>query len=352
MKTLKNFFKTTLLVTSLFCYQVASAQSDVSDFIVSSPGDIKLLTQAYLEPIFKGLGSGMNSGWNYTAKAKNFGKFDIRLAATGAFVSSSDLTYDVSKLGLSNTIRLANNENPIAPTVSGSKSGGPLMEVWHQNQRVSSFNLPSGEKFKPVPTPQIQATVGLPKGIEVTLRGVPTIDLQDAGKVGMIGGGLKVEILPWIVGKKADKLLPFDLAAAIGFTQFSYELPLDVPPADNSQDADYSNQKIKARLSGINTELILSKKLAMFTPFASIGYQSSKTKADLKGNYRLISGATILGPTYTTLTDPVSIDQTDISGMRANVGFNLNLAFFRLFAAYSLAEYNTLNAGIGFGIGK
>ena len=103
----------------------------------------------------------------------------------------------------------------------------------------------------------------------------------------------------------------------------------------------------------MNTEFILSKKILVFTPFLSVGYNTAKTDVGLKGNYPIISGITPLGQkTYTTSTDPVSINQKDINGFRTNIGFQLNLAFFRIYGAYSMAQYNSFSGGIGFGIGK
>ena len=73
----------------------------------------------------------------------------------------------------------------------------------------------------------------------------------------------------------------------------------------------------------------------------------------MKGNYPIINGVTPLGQrTYSVYTDPINIQQTDINGFRTNIGFQLNLAFFRIYGSYSMAEYNSFNGGIGLGLGK
>lgn len=174
----------------------------------------------------------------------------------------------------------------------------------------------------------------------------------------MLGGGLKVELLPLLSGT-IDKIFPLDLAIALGYTQFNYQVALDVPePSDAQsgvpgQSTDFSNQRIEAKFSGLNTEAIISKKFLVFTPFLSVGYNAAKTDAGLKGNYPIITGVNLLGQkTYSVFTNPVNINQTDISGFRTNLGFQLNLAFFRIYGSYSMAEYNSFNGGIGFGLGK
>jgi len=361
MKKPVSIFRVIFVLMSVCALQTASAQSSVSGLIKSGPEDAQKLAEAYLNPLFKGFGIGLDSGWNYTANAKSTGRFEFRISGTMAFIPDADKSFNVSKLGLSNSLQLVNSENYIAPTAAGSKNPGPAMKVLDDDgNEMETFNLPKGANFNFVPAAQLQGTIGLPRGIDLTLRGMPQVNMgDDAGRLSMIGGGIKVELLPLITGSTLSKVLPFDLAAAFGYTQLNYELGLDVqPPAGAIHDSsdgkneDFSNQKIDAKLSAISTELILSKKLAFFTPFVSAGYNSSNTTAVLKGNYpiaaKLENGTTY----YTIFSDPVNIDKKDINGFRGNAGFQLNLAAFRLFAAYSLGEYNAVNAGIGIGVGK
>jgi hypothetical protein len=54
--------------------------------------------------------------------------------------------------------------------------------------------------------------------------------------------------------------------------------------------------------------------------------------------------------TYTTFTNPVSISENVVSGVRADIGFQLNLGFFRFYTSYTQAQYKSVNAGLGFGM--
>ncbi len=345
-----------LLALPCFVY----SQSDVSGLIKSSPADATKLAQAYLKPLFKGLGVGLNSGWNNSAHSKNLLRFDLRFGITGAVVPQPDESFDVTKIGLSNNVRPSNPAQTMAPTLSGSKDNSTQLTVYdNNNQALESFALPGGTGIGLIPAPQLQGSIGLSRGLELSIRAMPTVKLgSDFGSIGMLGGGLKVELIPLISGM-ADKISPIDIALAAGYTQFTYEVPLNVPapagaiPSSVTQPSDFSNQRVEAKFSGINTEFIVSKRILLFTPFISLGYNSAKTDAGMKGNYPMISGATPLGQkTYTVFTDPINIKQTDISGFRTNIGFQLNLAFFRIYGSYSMAEYNSFNGGLGFGLGK
>ena len=354
---MKRIFKLRIAFTLLFTFGAFGvfAQSDVSELIKSSPADATKLAQAYLKPLFKGFGIGLNTGWNNTAHSKNLLRFDLRFGLTGAIVPLEDETFDVSKIGLSNNIRPTTPSQVVTPTFGGATNEGVQLSVYDSSNRLlETFRMPQGTGIGLVPAPQLQGSIGLPRGLEFTLRAMPKVNLgDDIGAIGMFGGGLKVEVLPLISGI-ADKLTPVDIAVAVGYTQFNFSVPLDVPAPSGASgpSADFSNQRIEAQFSGVNTELIISKRLLVFTPFLSLGYNTAKTDAGLKGNYPIVTGANLLGPTYTVFTDPVSINQTDIKGFRTNIGFQLNLAFFRIYGSYSMAEYNAFNGGIGFGLGK
>lgn len=332
-----------MLISSTFLMSSnLRAQDDVGGLFKSSPADATKLVDAYMTPLFKGLGIGLNSSWHTTAKTKGTLRFDLRFGLAGAFVPTSDQTYNTNTLGLT-TIKPAAGANGIGPTAFGDDAVGSKMEIYTTSGTPTgqTFNLPQGLGFHVVPAPHLQLTVGLPKNIDVTVRFVPDVKLgDDAGKISQYGVGLKAEILPLILGKK-DKLLPFDLAVALGYTNTAYLLPLDV------NNGKYSNQEVKIKFKGFNAEAIISKKLLFFTPFASVGYNSSNSALNAFGTYDFQTAAGTA-----TFNDPISIKHDDINALKAAAGFQLNLAFFRIYASYTVSDYSYASAGIGFAIGK
>lgn len=337
------------------------AQGNVSGLIKSGPGDATKLSNAYLQPLFKGVGIGLNTGWNTSAQTKNLGKFDIRIGGSLALVPQAGRSFDVTTLGLSSSVRLVNNSSPVTPTAMGGKtSTTELAIIDSEGQEADRFTMPGGSGLNFAPVPEIQATVGLIKNTDVSVRFTPTINLgEDLGKAGTFGFGLKHDIMQHFVKGVAGKLVPFDLSLAFAYSRLNYEQNLDVPapsnsqPVNSQQNTDFSNQKIEGHVSAINIELIASKRLLAFTPFVSVGWNNARTDVGLKGNYPIITDANLLGQQfYTTFNNPVTIKETSYSGLRGNLGFQVQVVFFRFFASYTIADYQAVNAGIGFGIGK
>lgn len=361
MKKLNYLKLLIILVITGLSYQ-SFAQGDVSELVKSGPADAAKLANAYLNPLFKGLGFGMNSGWYSSAKVKNLGKFDVRIQGSAAFVPKTDQTFDFNALGLSNKTRLRNANSPLSPTAFGADSPGPEVVLYdNNNQPVSSFNLPNGSGVKFVPSPQIQVTVGLIKNTDVSLRYSPKLALGDFGSLQVLGFGVKHEITKLLLPGKTEKVIPVDIAVAFGYNQTTYNykvaLTKQVNDDPNRQNVDL-NQRVEGKFSGYTFDAILSKKLLLFTPFVSVGYNTAKTDLGLLGQYIVRTAApTLASPLpnsadkFTTFTDPVKFNQKDISGIRSSVGFSLHLAFFRLYGAYSIGEYSAFTGGIGLGIG-
>ena len=353
---MKKLYPLLVIVLLVFITAGAKAQDGFSALIQAGPGDATKLLNAYAEPLFKGFGIGMNSGWNNTAKTKKLLHFDLRITASGSFVPTSDKTFDVTKIGLSNHVRPADASQTMAPTFGGSKNDGPVLNIYDDNgKKVDQFTTPGGQ-ISVIPAPQIQLTVGLLKNTDLTVRAIPSIKLGSSGTVSMIGFGLKHDIIQDFVGSRADKIIPFDLAIAFGYSHLSLNKSLTVNPDNNAvpkdgkQSSDFSNQHIQGTFNSFMAQAIISKKLAFFTPFLSVGYNTTHTSAAAIGNYPVTTGSTVtFQPTYTTFNNPINISEKSVDGVRADIGFQLNLGFFRIYAAYSAAQYQSVNGGIGFG---
>ncbi|HWZ14171.1 MAG TPA: DUF6588 family protein [Mucilaginibacter sp.] len=349
-----------ILFFTAFTARGQSSGGGFGQLIKASPGDITKLVQNYIDPLFKGLGTGLNGGWNNTAKAKKPLHFDLRISASAAFVPEMDKSFDVTKIGLSSHVTPKDPSNVFAPTIGGAKTAGPTMYINDdQGNHINTFIMPQGQlpslgQSPLVPAPNVQLQFGIIKNTDITVRASPTINLNNGdGTINTFGFGIKHDIIQDFATKK--KIIPFDLAIAVNYNKITYSRPLNVQPnsgsqpAPGNQAADFSTQKFDATVSGLDFQAIISKKLRSFTPFFSLAYQTANSTANIRGNFPIESTAPGQSGYYVVVSDPVNISETSISGLRANAGFQLNLGFFRIYASYSVGQYQSVNGGIGFG---
>ncbi|WP_345953139.1 DUF6588 family protein [Mucilaginibacter sp. PAMB04168] len=349
-----------ITIITLAATQVKAQDDGIAQLLKTAPGDAGKLIGAYANPLFKGLGTGLNNGWTNTAKTKGLLGFELRVSASGVFVPTADKTFDVTRIGLSSSVRPVQGSPSITPTIGGSNDTKPATLGIYSNiagteAEVDRFTLPA--RVTPIiPAPQLQLTVGLIHHTDVTIRAIPKIKAgDDVGSIGMIGFGFKHNIMEDIFGGVGGKLVPFDLAIAAGYTRINYELPVQVRPSSGKVPepgsvgrTDFSTQRLDGHFNGFNVQAIFSKKLLAFTPFAALGYNTSKTDVGLYGNFPVTNGAA----TYTVYTDPVRINDKSngINSFKVDAGFQLDLAFFKFYASGSLGNYKSVTTGIGLGL--
>lgn len=349
----RSLFSMMLLVITA---STAMAQTGFEQLIKAGPADAEKLVNAYGTPLLKGFGLGMNSGWTNSAKTLGLFHFDIRVSATAVIVPSSERTFDVTKIGLSSNLRPANPNDIIAQSFSGKDVDGPLMDIYDTNgNKLTSFYMPQGLIESFVPTPQVQVTLGLFQNTDVSVRAIPKVKLNnDIGKVSLFGFGIKHNFIQDFAG--ADDPMPFDFALAFSYSRLNYSKSINLQPegiavaADASQVKDFNTQELYGNFDNYLFQAVLSKQLSIFTPYISVGYNISKTDLGLKGNYPIINGITDNQLSYTTYTDPVSINTTHVKGIRADMGFQVKFPVLTLYGSYGLAErYSMVNVGIGIG---
>ncbi len=295
----------------------------LSSFSQTATEDGKSLIEAYIGPLGNSLGAALNNGWYNTAKPHSLGGFDVTITANIVMVPANAKTFNISE---SNGGTFSGGETPTilgnGDGVSASYNTPPLP--------ATSSDMPKGLNIPIIPLPMLQAGVGLIKGTELDFRYMPELPIGDAGKVGLFGTGLKHDILQWL--PIVDKI-PIDLSIQAGYTKLSSEIKLIDPTATISPQANLD-------VSATTVNLILSKKLLMFTPYLGLGYNSTKTTFNVEGNYN-VAGLPI------DVSDLTKIDFESKNNFRANIGFRFNIAVLALQANYTFSEYPTATLGAG-----
>ena len=331
--------KITLLLLLLFVTQISRSQ-ELESILLAAKDDANKLTEAYISPAMKGLIYGMNSGWYHTAKVHKKLGFDISIGLNASMVPTEDEIFNLADLGLTSITP----NTGTSPTVAGSGDGAMLnVGAIVQGQAVTaSFEMPSGISddlpLNAIPTPAIQLSLGLPHKFDVMVRLVPKVGDDDV-KGELLGLGLKKEITS-LFGP-LDKL-PLHVSLLAAYTTMKVDYAID--------DAIISgqNQHAAFKLNSFTAQAIASINFPIINIYGGIGYSGGNSTLKMLGTYDLEYTPVASGPTITEpVTDPIDLD-FKASGFRTTLGVRLSLGFFKIFADYTLQEYNTASAGIAF----
>jgi hypothetical protein len=187
-----------------------------------------------------------------------------------------------------------------------------------------------------VPSPIIQVGLGLIKGTELKVRWMPTINNQDFNFKYFGLGGMH-SISQWI---PVFKDIPVDISAFVGYTKIDAEY---VIPSGN---IDGSGQKAQFTVNTLTYQALVSAHVSILTAYVGIGMDNFTTNFRLLGTYQLYAGE----PWELNLADPIDLKQSGQNGFRTTFGVRLKLAILTIHADYTMREYNTLTAGLGFSI--
>jgi len=354
-----------ILLSLILTFSNASAQVDeVGELLRGGINDSNLLLENYLDPYLNGFGANLNTGWNNSASPyKKFG-FDLRVNAAFAIIPESDDFFNIGDLESQFQEVMVLNNTTLTPTVAGESDDRAIIGKMYINPRngreeeLFSFEMPDGTGFGYVPSPMIQATVGLIKDTDVSLRLVPAVSLPDAdGQVSLYGFGAKHGLNQWIPG---GAVLPVDLSVQFGYTKFNFDIETEVNPesgfdiSDPNPASTWDNQEVSIESSGYTANVLVGKSIPILSVFAGVGFQSSTTDVIASGSYPVtVPNEEYNGTTrpetkaIEAITDPVNLSVDGSNSVHALVGFRVRMSIIAISGSYTLSDYPVANVGIG-----
>ena len=363
-----KFISLAVLAIGLLLSKPTSAQlGDAGAILRAGQADANKIMEAYLSPFGEGFGAAMNTGWFTTAGPHSTLGFDISIGAGLAMVPSSAQEFDVSDLALT-AIQVQAGTPSVTPTLSGEDATETVLEVRETNpltnleETIAEFDMPAGIGVPYVPSPTVQASVGIIKSTDISLRFAPQSDIGDYGSIGLFGFGFKHDITQWLPG---GKLIPVDISVQFGYTKLNMDADFDVDPETGSDiynpyasaPETWDNQGVEFEASGYTINAIVGKKLPIIAVFAGVGIESSKTTVSTPGSYPVTS----FNPNYNPASSaedtrekriekvdgPIDLEFDGANSFRAFAGLEIKLAVFKLYANYTQSTYSAINAGFG-----
>ncbi len=313
----------------------------IENILLTSTEDARILAEGYTAPIGKTLMYALNSGWATSAKTHKKLGFGLTIGGAAPFVPDVDQVFTPTGLtslsvpsGSLSTVFGEGGDQELNFSFSESVLGN---EIEYEGKLSFPGGLKDELPLGTVPAPIVQASVGVVFDTDLLVRFIPTMEMQGS-TFSLTGFGLKHNIMQYF--GPLDKLpLNVSVLAAISKASFEYDL------SDSTFGGNSTNRKMTFEADTFTIQALASIDLPIISAFAGLGYNAGDSQFNVSGDYSIDYGITGIGPRI--LKDPISI-ASDASGVMGIVGARLNLLFLKIFANYTIQEYNTLTAGISF----
>lgn len=361
---MKRIYTSLLILAFVFSNLTALAQDDLEIVFRAGPEDAQAYLENYMEPAILSFANGLASGWTNTAKTHKIMGIDLTTSVSLATIPSSARFFSFGDNSDWSNLRWDSGPSDRRiPTLVGPETDAVLgIEAQAQitdprtgasiryTDDIGELSAPNGLfdvediPFAGVPTPALQLGIGLVKNTDLKIRYLPEID-QDGLSFKMFGIGVMHDIKQWIPGLK---LVPIDIAAFAGNTTLTTTVAYNIEEGDVGDDQFYTgdNTFTEFKVSSTTVQVLVSKKLAVFTPYASIGYNLVNANLDMKGTYYYENA----DGEQLVMNDPVSLDFGGASSARFTIGAQLKLLVLTLHADYTIQKYNTFTAGVGISV--
>jgi hypothetical protein len=333
------------IITLLLSITSTNAQlfDGIENILLTSTEDASILAEGYTAPLGKTLTYALNSGWATSAKTHKKLGFGLTIGGAAPFVPDADQVFTPTGL---TSLSVPSGS---LPTVFGE--GGDQQLNFSFSESVlgneveydGKLSFPGGLKDElplgTIPAPIVQASVGVVFDTDLLIRFIPTIEMQGS-TFSLTGFGLKHNIMQYF--GPLDKLpLNVSVLAAISKASFEYDL------SDSTFGGNSSNRKMTFEADTFTIQALASIDLPVISAFAGLGYNAGDSQFDVSGDYSIDYEVAGLPTISRILEDPISIS-SEASGVMGIIGARLNLLFLKIFANYTIQEYNTLTAGISF----
>lgn len=324
-----------------------SVKSQELELLLLANDDASLLMKNYMSPVMDGMMYSLNNGWYHTAKTHKKLGFDITVNANASIVPNAAKTFQFNTSDYK-YLSLESGDSKIQ-TVMGSNNNSEISVRIPEanNYKVAQFTMPDGIggdlPLNAVPSPMIQANVGIPFSTDISIRYLPKINTDDV-EGNLIGFGIKHNLMQYF--GPLDKL-PLNVAIFGGYTTMSttYNLAAINGLAGSNQEATF-------KLNAITIQTIASLDFPFISIYGGIGYDKGTSTLKLNGTYELTydvkdSNGNVVNTVSETVTNPINMN-FNANGARGTLGLRIGLGFFKIYGDYTIKEYNTVSAGVAF----
>lgn len=318
-----------LFLFSLFS-PVAHAQQQSSE-IELFIDDMLILAENFAQPAADAVGYQASAGWFSSAATIDQWDFALSLHGNALFVPEKRKTFSLqnSQLGL---LEIEGAESAKLPTAFGGGTNvfftGGITNPLNPDEEIPiRFMAFEGIGRSYVPHAFVQATVGLPRGTELTVRAMPEVTI-DGVTASTYGAGVKHNFSQYFSYNEPED---FQFAAGLAYSTLNVEYGFDTIEVEQYLMMDLID--VKADLWML--EAIGSKRWGNAELFGAVGAALSDFEYEMGGGGALL-------PLVNSEINKLEEMQTQL---KADLGFNFYYSRFRLSSMLTIGEF--INANIG-----
>ena len=317
-----------LQITTSVCSQTSSP--DLSNFV----SDMVFMSKKYVSPAATASAYQSSGAWYSSAKSVGQFKVDLSLHINVLFIPQKEKSFNIKNSDFSSlVIQDSSLENAEIPTALGGDTQVFFDFFIDDNQyELQAFE---GVKVAVLPHPYLQASVGLWKETDVTVRYAPKITI-DASNYEIFGVALKHNLTQYFKAKKTN---PFEVAFLVSYSEFDLNLffdPVNIKPVGSS-----SSTEPLTTLDGVIVDAnswlfqsIISKQVNKFEFNGALGITQNKF------NY-LISGKE--GLVLDLFNNLLTLLDESKSHFKADLGVNYHFKNAYISSTVSIGEFQNLN---------
>ncbi len=324
---------------ALFVSQIFQAQTNVDQLLELGIENAQQFSTDYFAPAGEALINSMSNGWYSTAKVKKLFHFEIGFIGNVSFIREEKQSFILNTIEYTDVSLQNSASNQSVASIFGTNEED-IVVILNQGQAGSiQVTLPDGigdKAIKMIPTGFLQGSMGISKSTEIKARFLPKIKSGEEAEVSLFGLAVQHELTDWMYSWKR---LPFRVSGLIGYTRIKGFYDFSDDSVIDGEDQEIDLKSNSWLISGI-----ISTKLPKLNFYGGFGYYFGSSKTDILGTYRLQNGPLV----SQTIKDPISVENKT-RGLKATLGTNVQLGFFRVNLDYTLQNYSNLSLGLNFG---
>lgn len=294
--------------------------------------DVLTLAENFAQPAADAAGYQASAGWFSSATTLDRWEFAVSVHGNALLIPKKRKTFSLqnSQLGL---LEIEGAESAELPTAFGGATGiffaGEITNPINPSDKIPvRFMAFEGIGRSYVPHAFVQATVGLPKGTDLTVRAMPEVTI-DGVTASTFGAGLKHNFTQYFKNNRPED---FQLAGGLAYSRLNVKYGFDPIAVEQYLIMDMIN--VDADLWML--EAIGSKRWDNYELFGAVGATVSDFSYEMGGG----------GAFLPLVNSEINKLESSQNQFKADLGFNFYVNRFRISAMATVGEFINANLGL------